>query len=78
MKPLKKMPEASICTIARPKLGNPLQNRIGRKTMKKVWVPRFAVNAKYESNAGVRIFSWNQARYGVSYRISGRSFCRGQ
>ena len=34
--------------------------------MKKVWVPRLAVKAKYESRAGVRTFSCTQARYGVS------------
>jgi hypothetical protein len=46
--------------------------------MKNVCVPRFAVNAKYESNVGVRTFSCSQARYGVSYRTKGISFCRGQ
>lgn len=46
--------------------------------MKKVCVPRFAVKAKYESKVGLRTFSCTQARYGVSYRIKGRSFCRGQ
>jgi hypothetical protein len=43
-------------------LGEPHQNRKGRKTMKNVWVPRFAVNAKYESSVGVRTFSCTQAR----------------
>lgn len=32
--------------------------------------------AKYESSAGVLILAWNQARYGVSHRTSGRSFWR--
>lgn len=30
--------------------------------MKKVWVPRLAVKAKYESSVGVRTFSWTHAR----------------
>lgn len=33
-------------TYPRPKLVYPHQNKIGRKTMKKVWVPRLAVKAK--------------------------------
>jgi len=65
-------------TYPRPMLGEPHQKRKGKKTMKNVCVPRFAVNAKYESRVGVRTFSCTQARYGVSYRINGMSFCRGQ
>ena len=59
-----------------PKLEKLHQKRTGRKIMKKVWVPRLAVMAKYLSNAGVRIFSWSIARYGVSQRMRGSSRVR--
>jgi hypothetical protein len=44
--------------------------------MKKVCVPRFAENAKYESSAGVRQMCWRRARGGVSARMMGRTDCR--
>lgn len=37
----------------------PHQNKIGSITMKKVCVPRFAENAKYVSNTGVRTCSYH-------------------
>jgi len=61
----------------RPKLVYPHQKSIGRTTIKKVCVPRLAVNAKYESRAGVRSEVWRDARYGVSQRTKGMSHCRG-
>ena len=73
-KPLKKTPEASICTIPLPKFVYPHQKRIGKTTMKKVWVPRLAVIEKYVSRAGDRTRFCREARWGVSHRISGMSF----
>lgn len=64
-------------TYAWPNLAYPHQNRSGIRMVKNVCVPRFAVNAKYVSRVGVRTFSWNQARYGVSKRTMGRIICRG-
>jgi hypothetical protein len=46
MKPVKKTPLARICTMPRPREVYPHQKRIGRTTMKNVWVPRLAVMAK--------------------------------
>jgi hypothetical protein len=63
-------------TYPLPKLVYPHQNKIGSMIMKKVWVPRFAEIAKYESRAGDLRFAWNQARYGVSHRIRGKSCSR--
>jgi hypothetical protein len=40
----------------------PNQNINGSIIMKKVWVPRFAVSAKYESRNGVRQCSYKTAR----------------
>jgi hypothetical protein len=49
---------------------------MGSMIMKKVCVPKLAEMAKYESRAGDLRFAWNQARYGVSHRISGKSCSR--
>lgn len=63
-------------TYPLPKLVLPHQNKIGSIIIKKVCVPRFAEIAKYESRAGDRSFAWNQARYGVSHRMRGKSCSR--
>lgn len=65
-----------LSTYARPNVVYPHQNSIGSMTMKNVCVPRFAVNAKYESSAGVRSFSWSRASGSVSERRIGMSHCR--
>jgi hypothetical protein len=63
-------------TYPLPKLVYPHQNKMGSMIMKKVCVPKLAEMAKYESRAGDLRFAWNQARYGVSHRISGKSCSR--
>lgn len=44
---------------------------MGKKIMKKVCVPKFAVYAKYESSAGDLILSCKSASHGVSQRTIG-------
>lgn len=93
-KPVRNTPDARICTILPsisrnfphyPQRTHPLpiavcphQKRIGKTTMKKLCVPRFAVIEKYESSAGERIRLCRTARYWVSQRRRGMRNWRAQ
>jgi len=56
-----------------PRFVYPHQKRMGRTTVKKVCVPRFAVTEKYVSSAGDRTAFWIAASRGVSQRTRGMS-----
>jgi len=65
-----------MCTSAIPTPGKPHQKHIGNAAMKKVWVPKLAVMAKYESRTGERHVRWTAAKEGVSDRTMGMRDCR--